>query len=188
MPNYMESKIYKIECNITKQCYIGSTTEPTLERRLSNHVHLFMKWKKGYPMQITSSTVIGRGDYDIHLIELYPCHSKHQLLLREGQVIRDYKLICNCVNKKIEGRTTTEKKELYNHQNYYKEYMMEYRKNNKEKSREYNKNYYELNKEKSKEKLYTKCECECGGKYIHVNKSHHNKSKKHLKYLESLEQ
>jgi len=130
----MESKIYKIECNITKQCYVGSTTEPTLERRLSNHVHLFMKWKKGYPIQITSSTVIERGDYDIHLIELYPCHSKHQL------VIRDCKLICNCVNKKIEGRTTTEKKELYNHQNYYKEYMMEYRKNNKEKSREYNKN------------------------------------------------
>jgi len=72
MPNYMESKIYKIECNITKQCYVGSTTEPTLERRLSNHVHLFMKWKKGYPIQITSSTVIERGDYDIHLIELYP--------------------------------------------------------------------------------------------------------------------
>jgi hypothetical protein len=38
MPNYKDGKIYSIVCNITDECYIGSTTKPTLARRLAGHV------------------------------------------------------------------------------------------------------------------------------------------------------
>jgi hypothetical protein len=38
MPNYQDGNIYKIVCNITDECYIGSTCEPTVARRLAGHV------------------------------------------------------------------------------------------------------------------------------------------------------
>jgi hypothetical protein len=37
--------------------------------------------------------------------------------------------------------------------------------------------------EKNKEKYCERIECECGGKYLRINKSHHCKSKKHQKFL-----
>ena len=45
--DYSKGKIYKIECNITGEVYIGSTTEPTLARRLSGHRRSFQSWKDG---------------------------------------------------------------------------------------------------------------------------------------------
>ena len=47
MPNYQDGKIYTIVCNITDECYIGSTTEPTLARRLAGHVNNYKVWKSG---------------------------------------------------------------------------------------------------------------------------------------------
>ena len=46
MPDYKLGKIYKIECQITGEVYVGSTCEPTLARRLANHVGGFNSWEK----------------------------------------------------------------------------------------------------------------------------------------------
>ncbi len=43
MPDYANSKIYSIECNKTGLVYIGSTTAPTLARRLAEHRSNFKK-------------------------------------------------------------------------------------------------------------------------------------------------
>ena len=62
---------------------------------------------------------------------------------------------------------------------YYKQYHHDYHKawyiNNKSRFVEYNRRY--------KDKNNKKCNCDCGGKYIHGNKAKHFKTKKHLKYL-----
>ena len=65
MPNYQDGKIYKIVCNITDECYIGSTIEPTLARRLAGHVDGYKRWKAGKGKKTTSFDIIDRGDYHI---------------------------------------------------------------------------------------------------------------------------
>ena len=65
MPNYQDGKIYKIVCNITDECYIGSTTEPTLARRLAGHVNNYKVWKSGKCNKTTSFDIIDKGDYKI---------------------------------------------------------------------------------------------------------------------------
>jgi hypothetical protein len=64
-----------------------------------------------------------------------------------------------------------------------KEWCKEWRENNKEHIQEYSKEHYENNKEKLKEKI----NCECGGRYTYKGKAQHEKTNKHLKYIESLE-
>jgi predicted GIY-YIG superfamily endonuclease len=39
MPNYQNSKIYKIRCNTTGLVYIGSTTQ-SLKQRLDQHIKI----------------------------------------------------------------------------------------------------------------------------------------------------
>jgi hypothetical protein len=115
MVNYQDSKIFKIVCNITGRQYIGSTTQPSLARRLA-------KLKDGYTKYLrTTGGLISRefrssalyiifesNDYDIVLIENFPCHSKDELIQRERYHIdknvcvnKDYiepysKVICEC--------------------------------------------------------------------------------------------
>ena len=65
MPNYQDGKIYTIVCNITDECYIGSTTEPTIARRLATHVRAYRVWKAGKCRKTTSFDIIDKGDYKI---------------------------------------------------------------------------------------------------------------------------
>jgi Uri superfamily endonuclease len=51
--------------------------------------------------------------------------------------------------------------------------------------KEYNEEYYENNKENINEKRSEKIECDCGGKYTQGHKSHHFKTKKHTKFMNS---
>jgi hypothetical protein len=111
MPDYNNGKIYKIECFITGEIYIGSTCEPTLARRLANHMNNYRRWKGGKGNKTTMSLdIIDRGDYKIMLIENFICNSKDQLTAREGHHIKENRLVGKCVNRKVEGRT---KKEYY---------------------------------------------------------------------------
>jgi len=129
MPNYQNGKIYKIVCNITDEYYIGSTSEPTLARRLSGHVR---KSRSG--STVTSRIIIERGDYQIILIEKFPCECRDELTARESFFHKQSFNDPLFVNKRIEGRT-------------HKEYIKEYRKNNVEKLQNYHKEYNEINKE-----------------------------------------
>jgi len=96
-------------------------------------------------------------------------------------------------------------KQYYNNnKQYYKNYyednkenillqQKQYYNDNKEKINERHKQYYNNNKqyyknyyENNKQKLTKIYKCECGGTYQYKTKERHCKTKKHIKYLESL--
>lgn len=175
MPNnYSRGKVYKIVCRKTGKQYFGSTTEPTLARRLSGHIQKYNCWKKsGKYHWVSSFTIIENNDYYIELVELVSCSSKDELLVRERFHIENN----DCVNKVVPLRTGKE----YNNDN--KIDIAEKRHNNKEKLNEYGKKYRDENKEKISEKNKEKITCECGSILRKREISIHIKTIKHKNYL-----
>jgi predicted GIY-YIG superfamily endonuclease len=129
MVNYQNGKVYRIVCNQTGLQYIGSTTIP-LATRLSQHRKLLKDDKSG-----TSKKILENNDYNIVLIEDYPCFRKEELLQRE----RYYIEMMECVNKKVPMQS---QKEWYEKN---KERLIEkqtvWNNNNREKLREYQKTF-----------------------------------------------
>lgn len=161
MSNYQLSKVYQIVCLTTGQKYVGSTTQKTLAERLAGHVKSFKCWKNGKTNFTSSFTILEQGNYQIELLEAYPCNSKDELNAREGHYIRTI----DCVNKCIMGRTRKEyyednksviaekKKEVYeDNKHEISEKKKELYKANSTKVLEINKAYREANKTKIAEK------------------------------------
>jgi hypothetical protein len=112
---YLKGKIYKIVDNTNGNIYIGSTTEPTLARRLAKHRGNFSSHLNGTSGYLSSFEVIKNNDYDIVLIENFPCNSKDELHKQE----RFYIETLPCVNKCVPIRNDiadvkNKKKEYYN--------------------------------------------------------------------------
>jgi hypothetical protein len=83
MPNYQNGRIYKIVCDKTGEEYLSSTTL-TLCQRIAQHRCQFKRFMNGTnPHYCTSYKVLENNDYDIILIEKYPCNSKEELKARE---------------------------------------------------------------------------------------------------------
>ena len=158
MVNYNLGKIYKIVDNTNNNVYIGSTCEPTLARRLAKHISNYNCYKNGKYSYTSSFKIFENGNYNIVLIEDFPCENKNQLYARE----RYWTENINCINiNKNQGIVN----ELG---------LQEYRKL-------INKEYREKNKAKLTEKFI----CYCNGCFTKKNKSTHIKSKKHQPYLEN---
>jgi hypothetical protein len=121
MVNYQKAFIYKIVCNITGETYYGSSCEKTPRCRLSKHVADFKRYKEGNHHYLSSFQIIERGDYDISMIEAFPCNNKTELHTRERYWIEG----SDCVNKQIPSRTKLE----------IQEYQKEYKQINKDKIR-----------------------------------------------------
>jgi hypothetical protein len=130
MPDYKNSKIYKIVCNITGETYYGSTTA-RLSTRLSGHVYNVNVGRSC----CKSKQIIERGNYSIILCEECPCDNKEQLRAIERKWIETN----NCVNKIIPTRTTHEYYEDNKEQKLL--YQKEYREANKEQMRDYQREY-----------------------------------------------
>ena len=167
--NYERGKIYKIVCNITGKQYVGSTTEPSLARRLAGHKGHYNSYLKGKRDYITSFEILKNGNYFIELICNASCNSRDELSAVEGTYIRELK----CINKNITGRTIKQ----YRDDNV--DRIKQYRDDNVDKHKQLGKQYRKDNTDKLKQKN----NCLCGGRYTHTNKSVHLKSIKHLKYL-----
>ena len=156
MPNYQNSKIYKLWSpqGEEDEIYIGSTTQ-LLHMRKSHH--------KNKSHNCSSKILFEKyDDVRIEVLEEYPCNSKQELQKKEGEYIR----INKCLNKIIAGRTKKERyedtKELVklkskeyrdNHKQTLAEKAKEYREINKEKIKEYKKQHRENNKEYIKDYL-----------------------------------
>jgi hypothetical protein len=143
MPDYLNSKIYKIVCDITNQIYIGSTTQK-LSSRLSGHVAEYKKWSLGKTKKyISSFEIIKNNNYSIILIENFQCNNNEELHKKERYFIET---MVNVVNKVIPTRTKDEyiKENKETITEYKKEYYLE----NKDKLTEQYKQYYEDNKDK----------------------------------------
>jgi hypothetical protein len=156
--DYLKGKIYKIVDNTNGNCYIGSTCEPILARRLASHISAYKFYLNGKRGYVTSFKIIESGNYNIVLIEEYPCETKDQLLARE----RYYIDTLDCINKCRAGSV------------------------NELGKIEYDKQHYEKNKEKIHLYKNKKFNCICGGKYTHTHKADHIKRKKHQNYFKNL--
>ena len=201
MTDYQKAKIYKIVDNTNQNVYIGSTCK-TLKQRLSGHVSDYKRFIKGKYRNITSFEIINNGDYDIILIEAFPCDYKDELLARERYWVNKIK----CINKNKPGiyndlgKVEYDKHYHNEHKDQIKEYKKQYYAEKQDQIKEYRKQYYAEKQDQlnEKQKLYnkehkaqikqwqtTKCDCLCGGTYTLVNKSHHMKSEKHRKYIQT---
>ena len=87
MVNYQDGKIYKIVDNTNGNVYIVSTCKKYLSSRLACHV---LDYKKSLVSKyyITSFDIIKNGNYDIVLIEKYPCEDKEDLHKRERFILK----------------------------------------------------------------------------------------------------
>jgi len=172
MPDYSLGKIYKLHCILENDdeplVYYGSTTEPYLSTRLAKHKDKYKIYLNGKTNFVTSFKLFEKYELDnvlITLVESYSCNNRAELEAKE----RHYILSNNCCNKNIPTRTK-------------KEYNKEYQQLNIDQIKEHKKEYYKLNAEKIKEKQT----CECGGKYTISSKSKHNRTTKHINYMNTI--
>ena len=203
MVNYQNGKIYKMlmpdgyfyigcSCNelrVRKQMHKTKSNEnKSVNRRLYNHMFI---------------NNIDWGEVRMVLVELFPCNSKGELLLRESEITRDYKNDIFCLNtmffSKEDGSSIEHAKECdtnyrKNNRNkistrmklYYEENSDSIKKkreiytaNNKEKIVEYN----EKNKERMATHAKIQITCECGFTLAKKNLKRHSNSLKHLKWI-----
>jgi len=183
MPDYSKGKIYKIINNENDKFYIGSTIQP-LYKRMSQHREKHHKcMSKNLDVDIKECIIV--------LVEKVECKSKEELFKKEREYIEKYRdERLNIVNKILPGRTAKEYYEKNKEQK--KEQRKKYYEKNKEKILKIVKGYSEKNKETIKkckkeyyEKNKEKITCECGA-IIQKSNNKHKKSKKHLKYIEEL--
>jgi len=141
MPNYQQSKIYKIVDANEEMVYVGSTCQKYLCSRMATHKANY-KRLNNYCSSHDIFDKYGMENCKILLLENYPCNSKEELFKKEGEYIRQL----NCVNKIISGRTQKE----YNNDNKdkIKEIRKKYYDDNKDKLKEYRKEYYDDNRDK----------------------------------------
>jgi hypothetical protein len=95
MEKYQRGKVYAIICLKTGRRYVGSTCEPTLAKRLAQHVRDNKQCLKGKTKFCSSYNIIRDGEYYIILLESYPCNSKDELRMCEQKHIDS----CECENK-----------------------------------------------------------------------------------------
>jgi hypothetical protein len=136
MPNYQDSKIYKLVGNA--KVYVGSTTQPLCKRK-SGHI---TDYKRGKNM--SSREIVSDPNHYIELIEYCPCSTKEELLKRERYYVEQI----DCINKCIPGRTIQESQKAYKEAN--KDKIKAYYETNKDKIKAYYDAYREVNKDKIK--------------------------------------
>jgi hypothetical protein len=160
MPNYNDGKIYKLVSNESNDVYIGSTTEKTLARRLAKHKDKYKKWLIDNKKFTSAFDLLKLDNCEIVLIESFPCNSKDELCARERHYIETTP---NCINRRKRVILTPEEK---------REWLSE-------KKKRYRTKHADEIKEKRKEK-YT---CECGTELTKAKKSRHEKSNKHIQFI-----
>ena len=170
MPNYQNSKIYKI-VDKNNLIYIGSTTQ-NLQERFWSHRAINNK---------CTTKIMDRDSLKIELISEFPCNSKKELWNKEKEYVNELQ----CINRIIPNQT---RKEWYqkNKDKISIQQKILNEKNN-EKRKEEKKNWYaSLSKSDKKEYLEKRKEkivCECGELTNKKGISRHKKSKKHMKLI-----
>lgn len=149
MVNYENGKIYKILDKTTGNIYIGSTAEKYLSRRLQRHIGHYKSYITNKKYYMTSFEILKNNNFEILLLETYPCNNKYELEQKERYYIENN----TCVNKVIPTRTKKEYDIIYRQENKDKKKETDklYRENNKEKVKQNKKKHYEENKEHFKQ-------------------------------------
>ena len=148
--------VYMIKCNITNECYIGSSMCKNKNDRLSSH-----KFKNN---KCISKQIIDRNNYEYIIIEDILDIDKKQIRIKEQAYIDKY----DCINKHRAYISEEQKKE--EQKQYMKEYNKEYYENNKEQLGEYKKQYNKEYNKTDKRKEYIK---EYNKEHYFFNKYNH---------------
>ena len=113
---YKDGKIYKLLDHTTGKIYIGSTTR-TLERRRQKHIRDSWNYGKivegeyrNRVIKYSSHQIILNKNYDIYLLEAYPCENNLQLRMKEQEWMDKL----DCVNVQRAYRTKEQAKEADN--------------------------------------------------------------------------
>jgi len=187
---YLNGYVYRINNLLDRgKFYIGSTFQ-SLDKRFLDHCYRgnYIKGSKyNYPLYVAMRE-LGFDNFEIELIETLNNCNKMELLRLEGHY---QKTLNPCYNRLIAGRT---QKELYQDIREQKlNYQKEYAQKNKEHIMQYQKQYRIDNKEKirQKDKQYREktyiCPCNPDKELKLCKKSQHNRTLKHIKFIESQE-
>jgi hypothetical protein len=144
MNKYQSGKVYALKCNKTNKVYIGSTCNE-LFNRLNAHKANYKKYLTTNHNYITAYDILKEGDYKIELLELFPCNTHNELLLREKHYVQLFREDGSCINKNMPLRSQAE----YYHDNQgtiLKKLRDAY---NADKTKK--QSYYQMNKERIKE-------------------------------------
>ena len=193
---YPDAIIYGIKCGETGEVYIGSTVK-TLKHRMNRHrarATQYNNWVVSgcigkCPYRCCSIQILNRGNYTVFEIEPYPCNTKPELCLREGDIQIQYKNSIGdlCINVCIAGaHARAGGKVEYSKQRYIdnadtiRKQRKQYYKNNADTIRQKNKQYNQKNSAKIAARMGVKHNCSvCGGRYTYVNKLQHIRTQKH---------
>lgn len=176
---YNRGKVYKLVSFQTDKVYVGSTCEQYLSNRLAGHRRNYKRYQNGKQHYITSFEITKFDDVDIILLENFSCNSKQELHSRERYYIESL----DCVNKNVPTRTAQE----YAKTDKVKTYQKAYAKTDKAKT--YRKEYQKTDKVRAYDKAYKskKIKCECGCEVRWDSQFRHNKTRKHQKYLQQIQ-
>ena len=200
----MSGIIYKIICNDTNECYVGSTIRP-LKERINGH--------KRKHNNCVSRTIIDRGNYKTEIIEAVNFgENKKLLLLKEREWMEKLKSIntkrpiMSREERLQEQRDLMKKKysEDPEHRKRRDDKCKAYRQTDagKEKKKKSDKKYREGEKreeilekkrvqskearKKNKDKSSQVIKCECGFTYTFQHKARHMKTLRHCKIIQSI--
>lgn len=160
---YSKGKIYVLKNTIDGSIFYCGSTCKTLNLRLEKHKGSVNSKTKGNSNVYEYIKEIGKNNFVIELVELYPCESNAQLRLREHEV---------CEKLKEEG---------YNLQNSRVPFLTEEKKKKDKKISD--RKYFVSNKDKWKEIRETIIRCDCGSEVSKPHITRHYRSKKHQEYL-----
>ena len=198
---YHNSKVYKL-IDDDGYYYYGSTCVPLHKRRWFHQDHSKRKPQRKIYTIFTYERFL-KGEIKIVLVEELKLENKEQLLRAENNYIQksldDTKCLnCNCSFLSREDCLLKKKKWHENNKEYIavvnklrydkkKDHDLEmkkrYYKNNKTKINDNHKIYYQQNLERIKHQQMSIEVCECGSKITHINMPRHQKSLKHLNYI-----
>ena len=155
--DYGKSVIYKIEhIDSPELLYVGSTTD--FIRRKSQHKQYCNNInEKAYNCKLYR-LIRDNGNWDSFkcmIIKEFPCNNRTELIIEEEKYRKELQKSLNTLKS---HRTIEEKKD-------------------------YQKHYHEVNKEQISEMKKEKLTCSCGSIFRISNKSHHEKTLKHINFI-----
>ena len=167
---YEKAVIYKLCCldPEIKECYVGSTCN--LYLRKSQHKQVCNNPNdKNYNLKVYQFVRENGGwnNWQIVLLEQYPCNSKLEMLMRERYW---FEILEATLNSRYPNRTQKEWEEA-----------------NAEHIKKYKKEYRETNAEKIKKYKKQRVKCECGAEVTSSHLAEHRKSNKHLQKMTTTE-
>lgn len=187
--DYSKTVIYKIQhIDNEELLYVGHSTN-FAERKKKHNNSVNTSQFKVYKMIRENG---GWDNFSCVIVHNFPCSSFEEARTEEDRVMREMKSNMNTYRAFTSPEEKKEQqKECY--KNYYNENKKElsqkhkqYYNEHKDEITQYRKEYNNNHKDEIAIQKKEKFKCSCGGKYRRDGKSQHEKTKKHIAFMDSL--